>query len=91
MSGYWCSSVVTSVEKKSERDRPSLEYRNTQSSVPSVVATVIWIGCSTPCRRPVSSMSPTARSTAPGGSSSSPSVRARKKNTSESVDPSISG
>ncbi len=77
LSGYWCLSVVTSVEKKSERDLPSLEYRNTHSSVPLVVATVIWMGCLTPWRRPVSSMNPTARSTAPGGSSSSPSVRAR--------------
>ena len=41
--------------------------------------------------RPTSSISPTARSTAPGGSSSSPSVSARKKNTSESVEPSIAG
>ena len=58
---------------------------------PSLVATVIWIGCSTPCARPTCSISPTARSTAPGGSSSRPSVSARKKNTSESVEPSIAG
>ena len=58
---------------------------------PFVVATVIWIGCSTPCRLPVASMKPTASCTAFGGSSSSPSVSARKKNTSESVEPWISG
>ena len=56
-----------------------------------MVATVIWIGNWMPWRRPVSSMSPTARATAAGGSSSRPKVRARKKNSSESVDPSISG
>ena len=43
----------------------SLEYRNAQTLLPSVVATVIWIGCSTPWRRPVSSIRPTARATAP--------------------------
>jgi hypothetical protein len=35
-------------------------------------------------------MKPTARSTAEGGSSSRPKVRARKKNSSVSVEPSIS-
>ena len=44
---------------------------------PFVVATVIWIGCSIPCLRPVSSTSPTIRPTAATGSSSSPNVRAR--------------
>jgi hypothetical protein len=43
------------------------------------------------CRRPVSSMRPTARATAFGGSSASPNVRTRKKKSSESVDPSIAG
>ena len=45
--------------------------------VPSLVAIVIWIGCSTPWLRPVFSTKPTIRSTAPTGSSSSPKVRAR--------------
>jgi hypothetical protein len=36
-------------------------------------------------------MYPTARSTAPGGSSSRPIVRARWKNVSESVEPSMDG
>jgi hypothetical protein len=40
-----------------------------------------------PWRLPVSSISPTARSTAAGGSSSRPSESARKKNSSESVEP----
>ena len=44
-----------------------------------------------PCFRPVASMNPTAFATASGGSSSSPKVSARKKNVSESVEPSISG
>ncbi|CAH0281755.1 hypothetical protein SRABI26_03964 [Arthrobacter sp. Bi26] len=58
---------------------------------PSVVATVIWIGCSMPWRRPTSSISPTAAATAVRGSCSSPKVSARKKKSSESVAPSISG
>ena len=90
-SGYWWRSVETSVLRNSDRDRWSLEYRNAQVVTPSVVATVIWIGCSTPYSRPVLSMNPTARATAAGGSCSRPKVRARKKNTSESVDPAISG
>ena len=44
-----------------------------------------------PWRRPTSSMSPTAAATPERGSCSSPKVRARKKNSSESVAPSISG
>ena len=59
-------------------------------SRPSVVATVIWTGSSIPCRRAVSSTSPTARATAAGGSSSRPKVSARKNSISESVEPSIS-
>ena len=82
---------LTSVLKNSDLESCSLEYRKAQMLSPSVVATVIWIGCSTSWRRPVSSIRPTARSTASGGLSSSPSVSARKKNSSESVDPSISG
>ena len=37
------------VEKNKDRELPSLEYRKPQIVLPSVVATVIWIGCSTPC------------------------------------------
>ena len=46
LSGYWCRSVRTSVLWNSERDRPSLEYRNAQRRSPSEVATVIWLGYS---------------------------------------------
>ena len=44
-----------------------------------------------PWRCPTSSISPTAAATAARGSCSSPKVSARKKNSSESVAPSISG
>ena len=47
-SGWSWRSVVTSVEKKSDRLSPSLEYRNAQIDSPSLVATVPWKGYSTP-------------------------------------------
>ena len=58
---------------------------------PSVVATVIWIGCSTSCARrsPRSGRRPARRRAA--GRPRARSVSARKKNSSESVDPSICG
>ena len=64
-------------EKNSERDFPSLEYRNAHSRSPSLVAIVPWNGYLTPCRAPASSTIPIARAIASGGSSSSPSVSAR--------------
>ena len=74
LSGYWCRRAdVGAVEQRA--GAPSLEKRKLHRRSPSVVATVIWTGCSTPCRRPVASTRPTARSTALGGSSSSPKVR----------------
>ncbi len=44
---------------------------------PSVVATVPWNGCGTPCAAATASTSPIACSTAAGGSSSRPKVSAR--------------
>jgi len=49
------------------------------------------MGWSMPLSWPTRSITPTARSTAAGGSSSRPSVSARKKKVSESVEPSTEG
>ena len=76
-SGCSALTLSTFADTYSVRDWCADEYRTAHSRTPSLNPSVICTGCSTPCARAVASMKPTARSTAPSGSSSSPNVSAR--------------